>query len=174
VLQPAYAARLDHALKATRAVHKPGEIVRAEIVLIRISRFDIGALQHLEFAAIGALLSRPSGDERLVHCLGLRAQELDRIVVGEVRDGAAALETLKAWNTGHPGGLCTLHANTAEEALRRLEDLILEVASEPPRRSIGAAVDLIVHMARTQAGRRVEGLVAVAGNEDGQYLSRDL
>ncbi len=95
-------------------------------------------------------------------------------MVGEVRDGAAALETLKAWNTGHPGGLCTLHANTAEEALRRLEDLILEVASEPPRRSIGAAVDLIVHMARTQAGRRVEGLVAVAGNEDGQYLSRDL
>lgn len=98
----------------------------------------------------------------------------DRIVVGEVRDGGAALETLKAWNTGHPGGLCTLHANTAEDALRRLEDLILEVAHEPPRRSIGAAVDLIVQMARTNAGRRVEGLVAVAGYEDGRYLTHDL
>ena len=43
----------------------------------------------------------------------------DRIVVGEMRDGAAALETLKAWNTGHPGGLSTIHANSASDALLR-------------------------------------------------------
>lgn len=46
----------------------------------------------------------------------------DRIIIGEVRDGAA-LDMLEAWNTGHPGGLCTLHANSATDALNRIEDL---------------------------------------------------
>ena len=57
----------------------------------------------------------------------------DRIVVGEMREGSAALETLKAWNTGHPGGLSTIHANSAQEALVRIEDLIAEVTTTPPR-----------------------------------------
>lgn len=94
----------------------------------------------------------------------------DRIVVGEMRDGAAALETLKAWNTGHPGGLSTLHANSAAEALARLEDLLLEVVLQPPRRAIAQAIDLIVHIRRTRDGRRVEGLLALDGLErDGEY-----
>jgi type IV secretion system protein VirB11 len=64
----------------------------------------------------------------------------DRIIIGEVRDGSA-LDLLKAWNTGHPGGLATIHANSAAEALTRLEDLIGEVTREchtarSPRRSI--------------------------------------
>lgn len=71
----------------------------------------------------------------------------DRIVVGEVRDGAA-LEVLKAWNTGHPGGLLTLHANSAADALARLEDLCMEAVAAPPKRLIQAAVDLIVFIAR--------------------------
>ena len=71
----------------------------------------------------------------------------DRIVVGEVRDGAA-LEVLKAWNTGHPGGLLTLHANSAADALARLEDLCMEAVAAPPKRLIAAAVDLIVFIAR--------------------------
>jgi type IV secretion system protein TrbB len=94
----------------------------------------------------------------------------DRIVVGEMRDGAAALETLKAWNTGHPGGLSTLHANSAAEALARLEDLLLEVVLQPPRRAIAQAIDLIVHIRRTRDGRRVEGLLALDGlDPDGKY-----
>jgi len=94
----------------------------------------------------------------------------DRIVVGEMRDGAAALETLKAWNTGHPGGLSTLHANSASEALARLEDLLLEVVLQPPRRAIAQAIDLIVHIRRTRDGRRVEGLLALEGLQpDGEY-----
>ncbi len=94
----------------------------------------------------------------------------DRIVVGEMRDGAAALETLKAWNTGHPGGLSTLHANSAAEALARLEDLLLEVVLQPPRRAIAQAIDLIVHIRRTRDGRRVEGLLALDGlKQDGEY-----
>lgn len=94
----------------------------------------------------------------------------DRIVVGEMREGAAALETLKAWNTGHPGGLATLHANSAPEALARLEDLLQEVVAQPPRRAIAQAVDLIVHIRRTRDGRVVDGLLALEGlSADGNY-----
>jgi P-type conjugative transfer ATPase TrbB len=81
----------------------------------------------------------------------------DRIVVGEVRDGAA-LEVLKAWNTGHPGGLLTLHANSAKDALVRLEDLCMEAIAVPPRRLIASSVDLVVFIARTQEGRRIEAI----------------
>lgn len=81
----------------------------------------------------------------------------DRIVVGELRDGAATLETLKAWNTGHPGGLATIHANSAAEASARLEDLLSEVMSAPSGRAITRTVDLIVHIGRSAKGRKVEG-----------------
>lgn len=96
----------------------------------------------------------------------------DRIVVGEMRDGAAALETLKAWNTGHPGGLSTIHANSAYDALSRLEDLTSEVATTIPRRAIGQAIDLIIHIGRTREGRRVEDILEVRGEEKGSYLTR--
>ena len=96
----------------------------------------------------------------------------DRIVVGEMRDGAAALETLKAWNTGHPGGLSTIHANSAQDALSRLEDLTSEVATTIPRRAIGQAIDLVIHIAQTRDGRRVEDLIHVTGDKDGGYLTR--
>ncbi|MBI3437046.1 MAG: P-type conjugative transfer ATPase TrbB [Proteobacteria bacterium] len=79
----------------------------------------------------------------------------DRIVVGEVRD-AAALEVLKAWNTGHPGGLLTIHANSAADALMRLEDLCIEAGLTSPQRLIRSAVDTVVFMARTPEGRRIE------------------
>jgi type IV secretion system protein VirB11 len=82
----------------------------------------------------------------------------DRIVVGEMRDGAAALETLKAWNTGHPGGLSTIHANSAAEAFQRLEDLIAEVAAAAPMRTIQQAVEMVVYIRRTSEGRRVEDI----------------
>jgi type IV secretion system protein TrbB len=98
----------------------------------------------------------------------------DRIVVGEMRDGAAALETLKAWNTGHPGGLSTIHANSAADALLRLEDLTSEVAAIVPRRAIGQAIDLVIHIARTREGRRVEGLIEISGTEDEHYLMRQI
>jgi P-type conjugative transfer ATPase TrbB len=82
----------------------------------------------------------------------------DRIIVGEVRDGAA-LDVLKAWNTGHPGGLLTLHANSAQDACLRLEDLCLEAQAASPRRLIASAVDLIVFIARTASGRRITELL---------------
>ena len=82
----------------------------------------------------------------------------DRIVVGEVRDGAA-LDVLKAWNTGHPGGLLTVHANSAADALVRLEDLCLEAAPASPTRLIRSAVDLVVFIGRTDRGRTISDIL---------------
>ena len=84
----------------------------------------------------------------------------DRIIVGEVRDGAA-LTLLKAWNTGHPGGITTIHANTAHSALRRLEQLTAEVSQQPMREVIGEAVDLVISIERTATGRRVRDVMRV-------------
>ncbi|MCK9549599.1 P-type conjugative transfer ATPase TrbB [Aquamicrobium sp.] len=92
----------------------------------------------------------------------------DRIVVGEVRDGAA-LTLLKAWNTGHPGGLTTIHSNSAESALRRLEQLTAEVSQQPMREVIGEAVDLIVSIERTARGRVVRDIIHVERFANGQY-----
>lgn len=82
----------------------------------------------------------------------------DRIVVGEVRDGAA-LEVLKAWNTGHPGGLLSLHANSAEDALSRLEDLCMEARSTPPTRLIHSAIDMVVFITRREGGRAITEII---------------
>jgi len=82
----------------------------------------------------------------------------DRIVVGEVRDGAA-LEVLKAWNTGHPGGLLTLHANSAADAMARLEDLCMEARAQPPKRLIETSVDMLVFIARTARGRAITDII---------------
>lgn len=76
-----------------------------------------------------------------------------RILVGEVRD-AAALEMLKLWNTGHPGGVSTFHADSAEEALERLEELVEEAGLGPKQKLIGRAVDLAVYMEKTPGNRR--------------------
>lgn len=83
---------------------------------------------------------------------GILRMRPDRIIIGEVRDGAA-LELLKAWNTGHPGGICTIHANSPEATISRLEDLVHEAVSVVPTRLIQEAIDIIVFMQRDHAGR---------------------
>ena len=84
-----------------------------------------------------------------------------RILVGEVRD-AAALEMLKLWNTGHPGGVSTFHADSAEEALPRLEELVEEAGLGPKQKLIGRAVDLAVYMEKTPDNqRRISSIVRV-------------
>jgi type IV secretion system protein VirB11 len=86
-----------------------------------------------------------------------------RILVGEVRD-AAALELLKLWNTGHPGGIGTFHADSAEEALPRLEELIEEAGLGPKRPLIGRAVDLVVYMEKTPDNqRRISNIIKISG-----------
>ncbi|QPC88888.1 P-type conjugative transfer ATPase TrbB (plasmid) [Mesorhizobium sp. NBSH29] len=92
----------------------------------------------------------------------------DRIIVGEVRDGAA-LTLLKAWNTGHPGGVTTIHSNTAESGLRRLEQLTAEASQQPMREVIGEAVDLIVSIERAPKGRIVRDILHVENFTNGRY-----
>jgi len=92
----------------------------------------------------------------------------DRIVVGEVRDGAA-LTLLKAWNTGHPGGVATIHSNTALSALRRLEQLTAEASQQPMNEVIGEAVDLVISIERTARGRRVRDVIQVERFVNGRY-----
>ena len=95
----------------------------------------------------------------------------DRIVVGEVRDGAAALPLLKSWNTGHPGGVSTLHANSATEALDRLEALVREATDAPQQRMIGSAVDLVISVVNDPIqGRKVQEVAVVTGYENGRYV----
>jgi type IV secretion system protein VirB11 len=92
----------------------------------------------------------------------------DRIIVGEVRDGAA-LTLLKAWNTGHPGGITTIHANSALSALRRLEQLTAEASQQPMREVIGEAVDVVISIERTPTGRRVREVISVEGFAGDKY-----
>ncbi len=92
----------------------------------------------------------------------------DRIVVGEVRDGAA-LTLLKAWNTGHPGGVATIHSNTAISALRRLEQLTAEASQQPMHEVIGEAVDLVISIERTPRGRLVRDIIQVERFINGRY-----
>jgi len=93
----------------------------------------------------------------------------DRIVVGEVR-GAEALALLKAWNTGHPGGVATVHANSARAGLVRLEQLIAESGSAKDMRPlIAEAVDLVLFIARENGQRRLKELIAVDGFAQGSF-----
>lgn len=93
----------------------------------------------------------------------------DRIIVGEVR-GGEALALLKAWNTGHPGGVATLHANSASAALTRLEQLISEASASASRALIADAVDIVIFLSRRSGARRVEEALRVSGLDDhGDY-----
>lgn len=86
----------------------------------------------------------------------------DRIPIGEVR-GPEALDLLKAWGTGHPGGIGTIHAGSAIGALRRLEQLIQEAVVTVPRAMIAETIDLIAVLSGRGAGRRLSELARVTG-----------
>ncbi|MGO9267990.1 MAG: P-type conjugative transfer ATPase TrbB [Candidatus Binataceae bacterium] len=86
----------------------------------------------------------------------------DRIIIGEVR-GAEALALLKAWNTGHPGGVTTIHANSAAAALTRLSSLVQEAGVPQQPELIAETINLIAFIVRTSSGRRVTELVRVEG-----------
>ncbi len=96
----------------------------------------------------------------------------DRVVVGEVR-GGEALDLIKVWGTGHPGGIATIHAGSALGALLRLEQLILEVAVNPPRALIAEAVDVVVFIAGRGRSRRIDGIARVIGFDETGYRLSD-
>jgi pilus assembly protein CpaF len=102
----------------------------------------------------------------------------DRIVVGEVR-GGEALDMLQAMNTGHDGSMSTVHANSARDALYRLETLVLMSGLELPQRAvrdqIGTAINVLIHLGRTEAGqRRVEQISEIVGREGEVVTMQDI
>lgn len=98
----------------------------------------------------------------------------DRVVVGEVR-GGEALDLVKVWGTGHPGGIATVHAGSAQGALLRLEQLILEVAMTPPRALIAEAVNVVVFIAGRGRARKVRTVARVTGfDSNGYHLDESL
>src|SRR5205085_6061341 len=101
----------------------------------------------------------------------------DRIVVGEVR-GGEALDMLSALTTGHEGSLTTVHAGSAEEALRRIETLALMadvgLPHEAIREQVGAAIELVVHQRRTPDGRREVATVSEVVRRAGGVGVREL
>ena len=123
------------------------------------------AENYLDLRAVGNV----SMLECLRACMRLKPT---RIVVGEVR-GAEAHTLLKAWNTGHPGGMATVHANDAVSGLIRLESLVAEATNAPQQRLIAEAVDLVIFIdeeSELRAGRKVRELLLVTGYANGQYL----
>ena len=97
----------------------------------------------------------------------------DRIPIGEVR-GAEALDLLKAWGTGHPGGIGTIHAGSALGALRRLEQLIQEAVITVPRAMIAETINVIAVLAGRGAQRRLVDLALVCGLSERRRLRPNL
>lgn len=92
----------------------------------------------------------------------------DRIVVGEVRD-RAALDIVKAWLTGHPGGIASVHGSSAYGGLVRMEQLIMESGAIHQEKLIAETVHLLIYIERTPTGRVVKEMANVRGYENGKY-----
>jgi len=101
----------------------------------------------------------------------------DRIIVGEVRD-KAALDMIQALNTGHSGSMSTIHSNSAEDALLRLETMMLTAEVMPLeaiRRQIAAAINIVIHLERdSDLKRRVKKIIEICGVENGTIMTKEL
>ncbi|MBP7692788.1 MAG: CpaF family protein [Anaerolineales bacterium] len=150
----------------------------------RILTIENAAELQLRQEHVVGLESRPSNIEGrgevtirdlVVNALRMRP---DRIVVGEIRDGAA-LDMLQAMNTGHEGSMTTLHSNSARDALARLETMCLMAGMELPvraiREQIASAINIIVHLGRLPDGsRRVLQIAEVQGMEGDVITMADI
>lgn len=186
VMGPAQAALLQKAIGERRNIliaggTSSGKTTLANALLAEMARLDervilIEDTRELQCAAPDcvALRTKPgivSLADLVRSTLRLRP---DRIIVGEVR-GPEALDMLKAWNTGHPGGIATVHANSAQAALYRLEQLIQEAVVMVPRQLVVQAIDLVVFIRGRGEGRRIETIAEVTGlDATGDYAITDL
>jgi pilus assembly protein CpaF len=150
----------------------------------RIVTVEDAAELRLQQRHVVALESRPpnvegEGEVRIRDLVrnALRMRP-DRIIVGEVR-GGEALDMLQAMNTGHDGSLTTIHANSARDALHRLEMLVLMAGVELPvkaiREQVAGGFDLLVHISRLVDGsRRITQITEIAGMEGDVVTLQDL
>ena len=150
----------------------------------RIVTIEDAAELQLRQDHVLRLESRPSNVEKkgevAVRDLVRNALRMrpDRIIIGEVRDGAA-LDMLQAMNTGHDGSITTVHSNAPRDSLARLETMVLMAGVELPQRAIreqmASAIDLIVHQTRLKDGtRRITHITEVAGMEGEVVTLQDL
>jgi type IV secretion system protein VirB11 len=124
---------------------------------------------EIQCAAPNCLIMQTSEhfDTRRALTVAMRRRP-DRIIVGEVRGGEART-LIEAWNTGHAGGVATVHANDARSGLLRLEMLCAIGGAPAMQQAIAQAVNLLVFIAPTPAGRRLTEILAVDGYADGLY-----
>ncbi len=185
VLSPALSVALTDAIAARANILIAGGTSSGKTTLARALLAEPGFhsdriviledTRELHCAAPNAVALRTHRGRVTLHDLVRSSLRLrpDRIIVGEVR-GGEALDLLKAWNTGHPGGITTLHANSALGALRRLEQLILEVSPRAPSDLIADAVDIVLFMSRAHGERRVEEALRVTGFDGEAYVTEPL
>ena len=134
---------------------------RQRVVILEDTRELQCAAENKEMLLTKTTEPRKTMTDLLRATLRLRP---DRIVIGEVR-GGEALDMVHAMNTGHPGSVATVHANSALDAVRRVEDMVGQVALSIPHRSIAGAIDLVVHIAKVRAkpSRQIQSLCRVLG-----------
>lgn len=142
---------------------------------------------ELQIQGIPNLVRLETRNANVEGCLPITMRDLiksslrmrpDRIIVGEIRDGAA-FDFLQAANTGHDGSLSTGHANSAEDMLSRLETMVLMAGMELPlaaiRRQIASAVDIIVHLGRLKdKSRKVLEITEITGYEEGEIKMSEI
>lgn len=145
-----------------------GKSTLVNAILVEISKtgdrlFVIEDARELQITAKNyvSTLSNENADAQKLLKSSMRMNP-KRIVVGEVRD-AAALALLMAWNTGHPGGAATIHADSTLDALYRLEELISLSGTPPQPRLISRAVGLIIHIEGGAKGRKIKEMARVTG-----------
>lgn len=97
----------------------------------------------------------------------------DRIIVGEVRDQSAHA-LLKAWNTGHPGGVATLHADSCDDALWRLNSLVEEAGVTAQHKLIARAVNLVIFIEKTETGRKVTDMKTVIDFDGSDFITEKI
>lgn len=147
-----------------------GKTTLANAIIDSISKIDpqhrtvvIEDTRELQVNAKNAVFLRTSDNTDMTRLLRATMRlRPDRIIVGEVRDGSA-LALLKAWNTGHPGGIGTVHANNSEAGLIRIEQLIQEVVTQPQHKLIAEAVNVVVSIERTATSRQIKEVMLVKG-----------
>jgi type IV secretion system protein VirB11 len=189
ILDAGHAAALKAAVRARENILIVGSTGSGKTTLANALLDEIGKVAgadqriviiedtvELQCAAPNVLAMRTSDHVDTTGCLKATMRlRPDRIVVGEVRDHAA-LALLKAWNTGHPGGLCTVHANSAAAGLLRIEQLIAEAKGiQPQPLLIAEAVNIITFITRTATSRRVTEVARTGGlDSNGHYIIEQL
>lgn len=131
---------------------------------------DTGELQRVARNAV-TMLATPKLNMSWLIKDSLRMRP-DRILVGEVRDGAA-LDLLMAWNTGHPG-ISTLHSNSAEDALDRMQLLVAMVSAGQMQSLIAKAVNMVIYIEKCSGSRKIKEIVRVTGYDydERRYLTQ--